>query len=141
MNAGATRPGNPRAQRHWSLVLPHAPLPEALAICLDMIGSERYERAAISWHTRFCAYAPELSFYDAQRVMTALAALPGPEQGAAATQLARLSRRHGLGDVAGVVERWISTRTVPPSARARSGPAPASASRRFTPRGHHQTTA
>jgi hypothetical protein len=104
-----------------------------------MIGSTRYERAAISWHTRFCAYAPELTFSDAQKVMTALAALPGPEQGAAATQLAILSRRHGLDDVADVVESWVTTRRVPLLARPRPGAT--QASRRFTPRGHHPTAA
>jgi hypothetical protein len=66
MSAGATTPGNPRAHRHWSLVLPHAPLPEALAICLDIVGSRRDERAAISWHARFCAYAPAMTFLDAR---------------------------------------------------------------------------
>jgi len=62
MTARPTTDQTPQARRHWSLILPHAPLPEALAICLDMVGSGRYERAAISWHTRFCAYAPGLTF-------------------------------------------------------------------------------
>src|SRR3954453_3885837 len=95
----APQPG-PRRQRHWSLVLPHAPLPEALAICLDMVGSKRYERAAISWHARFCSYAPALTFGDAQALMTALAALPGSRRAVAAAQLAALSRRYCLDDVA-----------------------------------------
>jgi hypothetical protein len=123
-------------QRHWSLVLPRAPLPEALAICLDMVGSKRYERAAISWHTRFCSYAPELTFSDAHAVMTALAALPGSRPAAAASRLAELSRRYWLDDVADTVERWAATRPSTVAARKRPG-----AARRFTPRGHHPTAA
>jgi hypothetical protein len=139
MSPGATTPGNPRAQRHWSLVLPHAPLPEALAICLDMVGSGRYERAAISWHTRFCAYAPALTFPDAQATLTALAAIPGSEQAAAAAQLAALSRRYGLGDVADAVERWLAARPITLAARQR--PVSSRAARLPSPRSHHPTAA
>ena len=124
-------------RRHWSLVLPRAPLPEALAICLDLVGSKRYERAAISWHTRFCAYAPELTFSDAQALMTALAALPGSEQAIAATQLAALSRRYGLDDVADTVESWSAARPVPFAARKR----PARTRAWSTPRSHRPTAA
>jgi hypothetical protein len=139
MSAGARTPGSPRAQRHWSLVLPHAPLPEALAICLDMVGSRRYERAAISWHTRFCAYAPAITFSDAQAVMRALAALPGSDQAAAATQLAALTRRYGLGDVADAVESWLATRPITLGAPKR--PTPSRAARLPSPRSHHPTAA
>jgi hypothetical protein len=139
MSAGTTTLGNPRARRHWSLVLPHAPLPEALAICLDMVGSERYERAAISWHTRFCAYAPELTFSDAQALMTALAALPGSERAAAAAQLAALSRRYWLDDVADTVESWVATQ--PTALAARTRPVPSRAARLPSPRSHHPTAA
>jgi hypothetical protein len=138
MSAAATTQGSP-AQRHWSLILPHAPLPEALAICLDMVGSRRYERAAISWHTRFCAYAPAMTFLDAQATMTALAALPGSDQAAAAAQLAALSRRYGLGDVADAVESWLATRPI--SLAARKRPVPARTARLPSPRGHHPTAA
>jgi hypothetical protein len=139
MSAGVTTPGGPRARRHWSLVLPRAPLPEALAICFDMVGSKRYERAAISWHTRFCAYAPDLTFSDAQALMTALAALPGSEPAAAAAQLAELSRRYWLDDVADIVESWAATRPITLAARTRPGAS--QAARRFTPRDHHPTAA
>jgi hypothetical protein len=139
MSAGTTTPGNLRAQRHWSLVLPHAPLPEALAICLDMVGSRRYERAAISWHTRFCAYAPAMTFLDAQATMTALAALPGSDQAAAAAQLAALSRRYGLGDVADAVESWLASR--PSTLAARKRPVPSRAAPFPSPRSHQPTAA
>src|SRR3954453_7281501 len=134
----APQPG-PQTQRHWSLVLPHAPLPEALAICLDMVGSRRYERAAISWHTRFCAYAPAMTFLDAQATMTALAALPGSDQAAAAAQLAALSRRYGLGDVADAVESWLATRPI--SLAVRKRPVPSRTARLPSPRGQHPTAA
>jgi len=97
MTTGPKTQRRARAQRHWSLILPHAPLPEALAICLDMVGSARYERAAISWHTRFCAYAPGLTFADAQAALTALAAFPDSSRSAAAAQLATLTRRADQG--------------------------------------------
>ena len=139
MTAGATTAENARDQRHWSLVLPHAPLPEALAICLDMVGSKRYERAAISWHTRFCGYAHELTFSDAEAMMMALAALPGSEQAVAAAQLAALSRRYGLDDVADIVESWLAARPIPFGGRQR--PVPSRAARGSTRRTHHQTAA
>jgi hypothetical protein len=135
----ATTAEDLRNPRHWSLVLPHAPLPEALAICLDMVGSKGYERAAISWHTRFCSHAPGLTFSDAQALMTALAALPGPEQAAAAVRLAALSRRYCLEDVADIVERWSAARPIPLAARARS--VGSRAARGSTPRSHHPTAA
>jgi hypothetical protein len=104
-----------------------------------MVGSKRYERAAISWHARFCGYTPDLTFSDAQAVMTALAALPGSERDVAAAQLARLSRRYGLGDVANIVESWMATRAIRRLARQRPGAT--QAARRFKPRGHHPTAA
>ena len=89
----------------------------------DMVGSGRYERAAISWHTRFCAYAPGLSFADAQATLAALAAFPGPRRVAAAAQLAFLSRRYGLDDVAEVVDSWVADRPIVLAAREqRVGP-------------------
>lgn len=139
MTAGATTAENLRDQRHWSLVLPHAPLPEALAICLDMVGSKRYERAAISWHTRFCSYAPGLTFADAQAMLTALAALPGSEPTVAAAQLAALSRRYCLGEVADTVESWSAARPIPLAARRR--PVPSRTARGSTPRSHHPSAA
>ena len=140
MTAGATTPRNrSRAPRHWSLVLPHAPLPEALAICLDMVGSKRYERAAISWHTRFCAYAADLTFSDAHAVMTALAALPGSDKDIAATQLALLSRRYGLGEVAEVVEGWAASQAI--RGRTEKTAGARRRTRLIATRGHHPTTA
>ena len=139
MSTRATTAENLRNPRHWSLVLPHAPLPEALAICLDMVGSERYERAAISWHTRFCSYAPGLTFSDAQALMTALAALPGSKQAVAAAQLAALSRRYCLDEVADTVERWSAARPIPLAAPRQ--PLPSRAARRSAPRSHHPTAA
>jgi hypothetical protein len=104
-----------------------------------MVGSKRYERAAISWHTRFCSYAPELTFPDAQALMTALAALPGSEQAVAAAQLAALSRRYCLDDVADTVERWSAVRPIPFGARKRPGPS--RTARGSTPRSHHPSAA
>jgi len=104
-----------------------------------MLGSQRYERAAISWPTRFCAYAPELTFSDAQALMTALAALPGSERAAAAAQLAALTRRYGLGEVADAVENWLATRPIGLAARTRA--VPSRAARLPSPRSHHPTAA
>jgi hypothetical protein len=104
-----------------------------------MVGSKRYERAAISWHTRFCSYAPALTFSDAQAMLTALAALPGREQAIAAAQLAALSRRYCLDDVADIVENWSAARPTPFAARQR--PATSRAARGSTARSHHPTAA
>jgi hypothetical protein len=104
-----------------------------------MIGSTHYERAAISWHTRFCGYAPDLTFSDAQAVMAALAALPSSEQPTAASQLAELSRRYSLDDVADTVERWLASRASTPATWQR--PSASRAARPFTARGHHPTAA
>jgi hypothetical protein len=104
-----------------------------------MLASTRYERAAISWHTRFCSYAPDLTFVDAQAMMTALAALPGSYQSVAAAQLAALSRRYGLDDVADTVESWSAARPIPFGPRQR--PLPSRAARGPTPRSQHPTAA
>jgi hypothetical protein len=104
-----------------------------------MIGTERYERAALSWHTRFCSYAPELTFSDAQALMTALAALPGYEQAIPAAQIAALSRRYGLDEVADTVERWSAARPIPLAAPRQ--PVTSRAARRSAPRSHHPTAA
>jgi hypothetical protein len=114
MTAG---PSTEQTPRHWSLILPHAPLPEALTICLDLVGSGRYERAAISWHTRFCAYAPGLTFADAQATLAALAAFPDSRRVATAAQLAVVSQRYGLDDVAEVVDKWVADRQIVLAAR------------------------
>jgi hypothetical protein len=125
MTAGPTFEQTPQRRRHWSLILPHAPLPEALAICLDMVGSGRYERAAISWHTRFCGYAPSLTFSDAQAALAALAAFPDARRvAAAAAQLAGLSRRYGLNEVAEVVDSGLAAKPVAIVAREQAVLAP-----------------
>jgi hypothetical protein len=103
-----------------------------------MVGSKRYERAAISWHTRFCSYAPGLTFTDAQAMMRALAALPGSERAVAAARLAALSRRYGLDDVAETVESWSAARPIRFAPRRA---APSRAARASTPRSHHPTAA
>src|SRR5436190_7443002 len=138
MTDGPTTQPGPQPHRHWSLALPHAPLPEALAICLDMVGSGRYERAAISWHTRFCAYAPDLTFSDAKAALTALAAFPDSTHAAAARQLAALSRRYGLDEVAEVVDAWLAERPVAPVAPRRPFRPPAG---RFPPAHTHSPRA
>lgn len=113
------RPAAARVRR-WTLVLSGAPLPEALAICLDLLEHDaaRFERAAVSWHGRFCAHAPRITIAEVRSALAALDDLQGPERDAAARRLQAFSLRHGLDEVADTLTRWLAGRNEQTGRRA-----------------------
>lgn len=91
--------------------LPRVSLDEALEILLTWrYDSARFESGAVAWQARLAGHAPRLSLEEASSALDALKELGGcnPELGAYA--LRALCRRHGLGDVAHVLDTWLAER-------------------------------
>lgn len=90
--------------------LPRAPLPEALAICLDLLETDpqSFERAAISWHGRFCGQVQRINIAQAGTALAALDGLRSGDRAAAAERLQMLSRRLGLDEVADTLAGWLA---------------------------------
>ena len=83
-------------------------LGDALAVCLVFLphDGDRFERAAVRWHARYCLeQRPPAD--EAQLVLAALRALPGPARAAGAEALAELCELRGLLDAGAVLERWV----------------------------------
>jgi hypothetical protein len=105
------------AQRNVTIVLataaelPRVPLAEALAICLLLLDREpeRYERAAVRWHSRFCREVRP-SLPDAQLALSALHALAGSGWEAAAQCLGSLCLAASEAGCADAVEEWLTLR-------------------------------
>jgi hypothetical protein len=77
--------------------LPHVGLAEALELCLLLRDKdpERYPRAALRWHARYCREYP-VELDEGQAVLAILAALAGQRKRNAAFALAELISRRGL---------------------------------------------
>ena len=84
-------------------------LDDALVVCLAVLDEEPalYERVAATWHARWCTFLPKLTLADALVALKALEALPGPRGGDGARALRELSARHGLEEVAEVLDDWL----------------------------------
>ena len=91
---------------------PRVSLADELATCLDMLEEdpERFERAATSWHARWCSDIADLTLVDAHTALTALESLAGPDGTDAARVLRYLCARHGQRGTSEVLERWIEHR-------------------------------
>jgi hypothetical protein len=89
-------------------------LADALALTLLYRDQDpaRYERAAVRWHSRFCAEARNVTPEDAQLAPAALGSLRGarPESGARA--LVALFDQLVMTEAAFVVQDWLSRRPV-----------------------------
>lgn len=84
-------------------------LADALAVTLVFLPQEheRYERASVRWHARWCLEArprPD----EAGLALAALHALPGPARQAAGEALIELLEAHGLDEAADVLGRWLA---------------------------------
>ena len=92
--------------------VPRISLADELATCLDMLEQdpERFERAATSWHARWCSDIADLTLVDAHTALTALESLAGPNGTDAARVLRYLCGRHGQRGTSEVLERWIEHR-------------------------------
>jgi hypothetical protein len=99
-------------------------LADELATCLDMLEGdpERFERAATSWHARWCSDIADLTLVDAHTALSALESLAGLNGTDAARVLRYLCGRHGQRGTSEVLERWIEHR-----ARGMGSPRPLNA--------------
>jgi hypothetical protein len=77
--------------------LEHVGLAEALELCLLLADkeSQRFGRAAVRWHRRFCREA-NVDLEEAQAVLAALGLLAGERKRNAAFALAELLSRRGV---------------------------------------------
>jgi hypothetical protein len=83
-------------------------LAEALAVTLVFLPGEpeRYDRACVRWHARWCLEArprPD----EAGLALAALRALPGPARQAAGDALVELLEARGIGEAARVMSAWL----------------------------------
>ena len=87
-------------------------LADNLIRCLGLLADEpaRFAGAATSWHAHWCLCVPQLTLADAVRARRAVDALAGPDAVPAARSLRALFDRHGLHDLADVLERWLDGR-------------------------------
>src|SRR3954452_24301824 len=112
--------GNPTLVVAAAAELGRLSLAEALAVTLVFLPHEpeRYERASVRWHARWCLEArprpdeagrpPARPRRDeAALALAALQALPGPARGAAGEALVELLEAHGIDDGARVMTRWL----------------------------------
>jgi hypothetical protein len=82
-------------------------LAEALELTLLLADGDRnkYERAAVRWHTRFAGEVPRLELRESQAVLALLAAIPAKRLAAAA--LAELlGRRRSCERITEALVRW-----------------------------------
>jgi hypothetical protein len=82
-------------------------LADALAVTLVFLPSEpqRYERASVRWHARWCLEARP-SPDEAGLALAALRALPGSARAAGADALVELLEARGLDEAARVLTAW-----------------------------------
>ncbi len=89
--------GNPTIALAAAAELQRVPLPEALALCLLLVDdSQRYERAIVRWHGRFCLEVRGVGAGEAQLALAALRALSGPGHEAGGRALIALCQAHRL---------------------------------------------
>jgi hypothetical protein len=83
-------------------------LADALAVTLVFLPGERerYERASVRWHARWCLEARPRAD-EAGLALAALHAFPGPSRQAAAEALIELLEARDLRDAAEVLTRWV----------------------------------
>ena len=86
-------------------------LRDGLLVCLGLVTTdpERFERAAVVWHRRWCAEQPEIGFAESRAVLSSLEALSysNPEA-AAAELLAACPETEGVREV---LDGWLERRS------------------------------
>ena len=86
-------------------------LRDGLLVCLSLLRTdpERFERAAVVWHRRWCAERPEIGFAESRAVLSALEALPASAPEAAAVRLrAACPQTEGVTEV---LDAWLERRS------------------------------
>jgi hypothetical protein len=89
--------------------LEHVGLADALELCLLLREAqpERFQKAALRWHGRYCREVGDVALDEGLAVLSLLAALRGPRGSLAASALAELlSRRRGLEPISEVLVAW-----------------------------------
>jgi hypothetical protein len=83
-------------------------LAEALELTLLLADGDRnkYERAAVRWHTRFADEVPRLELRESQAVLALLAAIPANRLAAAALS-ELLGRRRSCERIAETLASWV----------------------------------
>jgi hypothetical protein len=90
-------------------------LHDGLLVCLGLLATdpERFERAAVVWHRRWCEEQPEVGFAESRAVLSALEAMSYSEpEAAAADLLAACPETEGVKEV---LDGWLerASRHVP----------------------------
>jgi hypothetical protein len=81
-------------------------LRDGLIVCLGLLATdpERFERAAVVWHRRWCAWHPGIGFAESRAVLAALEELSSDPETAAGELLAACRETEGVEEVLG---RWL----------------------------------
>lgn len=90
--------------------LEHVGLTEALELVLLLHAKspDRFGRAALRWHRRYCREVADVDLDEGQVVLAALSALRSERKAAAARALAELLDRRGVERAGEVLVRWSS---------------------------------
>jgi hypothetical protein len=83
---------------------------DGLIMCLALLASdpERFERAAVAWHARWCAQTTGVGFAHSRAVLDALESLACVDPAAAARALRSACRdTEGLDEV---IDGWLAKR-------------------------------
>lgn len=100
--------GNPTIALAAAAELPWVDLADALALCLLLReDGDRFDRAIVRWHARFCLEVPGVGSSEAQLALTALRSTAQPEWEAGARALVALLNQHGLPAAAEAAKRWL----------------------------------
>lgn len=93
--------------------LQHVGLSEALELCLLLVEKEpeRFQRAALRWHGRYCREYRDVDLDEGQAVLATLGALAGQRRCNAALALAELLSRRGLERACEVLVGWAGGRS------------------------------
>lgn len=96
--------------------LRHVGLLEALELCLLLRDKapDKYGRAAVRWHGRYCREVQSVSIEEGQAVLGLLAAIAGDRGYCAARALAELLDERALEQAAETLVRWSSATRSPP---------------------------
>jgi hypothetical protein len=90
--------------------LPTLGLTEALELCLLLCDREpeKFSRAAVRWHGRYCREVRDVGLEEAQAVLACLGVLRGPRREPAAHALAELVYRRGFERACEALNSWAS---------------------------------
>ena len=101
--------GNPTIALAAATELEFVSLPDALELELLLVDDpKRFRRAALRWHSRYCAEVPDMGFEEAHAVLACLAGLDGRRPKVAAAALATLVHRRGLERASEALMRWAN---------------------------------